>query len=38
VLRCTLAELADPETAPGVRNPAVIVIGPTAGDLSIGQE
>jgi len=29
--RCTLADLASPATAPAVSNPAVIVIGPTAG-------
>jgi uroporphyrin-III C-methyltransferase len=33
VYRSTLAGLADPATAPAVRNPAVIIIGPTAGDL-----
>jgi uroporphyrin-III C-methyltransferase len=37
VLRCTLAELASPATAPAVRNPAVIVIGPTAGNLGLDQ-
>ena len=33
VHRGTLAELADPDKAPDISNPAVIVIGPTAGDL-----
>jgi uroporphyrin-III C-methyltransferase len=30
--RCTLAELASPAAAPSISNPAVIVIGPTAGE------
>jgi histidinol-phosphate aminotransferase len=34
VHRGTLAELADPDKTPDISNPAVIVIGPTAGDLS----
>ncbi|HUZ24496.1 MAG TPA: uroporphyrinogen-III C-methyltransferase [Streptosporangiaceae bacterium] len=33
VHRCTLAGLASPATAPSISNPAVIVIGPTAGGL-----
>ena len=33
VFRSTLGGLADPAAAPPVRNPAVIIIGPTAGDL-----
>jgi len=33
VHRGTLAELAHPDKAPPVSNPAVIIIGPTAGDL-----
>ena len=35
VRRCTLAELASPVAAPSIRNPAVIVIGPTAGQLGL---
>jgi uroporphyrin-III C-methyltransferase/precorrin-2 dehydrogenase/sirohydrochlorin ferrochelatase len=34
VFRSTLGGLADPAAAPPVRNPAVIIIGPTAGHLS----
>lgn len=33
VFRSTLGGLADPAAAPPVRNPAVIIIGPTAGEL-----
>ena len=35
VHRGTLAELAHPDKAPMISNPAVIVIGPTAGDLGV---
>ena len=35
VHRGTLAELAHPDKAPKISNPAVIVIGPTAGDLGL---
>ncbi|MGH3395974.1 MAG: uroporphyrinogen-III C-methyltransferase, partial [Streptosporangiaceae bacterium] len=37
VHRGTLAELAHPDKAPEISNPAVIVIGPTAGDLGISH-
>ncbi|HEU5418768.1 MAG TPA: uroporphyrinogen-III C-methyltransferase [Streptosporangiaceae bacterium] len=33
IFRSTLGGLADPDAAPPVRNPAVVIIGPTAGDL-----
>ena len=36
VHRGTLAEFARPDQAPGISNPAVIVIGPTARDLTRG--
>jgi uroporphyrin-III C-methyltransferase len=36
LLRCTLAELASPAQAPTISNPAIIVIGPTAG-LNLDQ-
>jgi histidinol-phosphate aminotransferase len=37
IRRCTLAELAAGELTPGLTNPAVIIVGPTAGAIPTGQ-